>query len=92
MTKPLLTLCAALLLLPATAFAAPAPSINDEGASVSQEGEVRKLVFNEGDEIDGDSLAPTGEQINAGVRIRHASMISIRENFLAQLVSLTADI
>lgn len=93
MTKMLLPLCA-LLLLPVTALAAPEPTTtvdNDEGATVSQEGETRRLIFGEGDEVDGDRLAPSGENLYGAVRMRHESMIEIREDFLDQLFKLSAD-
>lgn len=95
MTKILLPLCAALLLIPATSFAAPASDgsyVNDEGARVTQKGEVREVIIEDGEEIDGDDLKPTGENLLGARRTGHASMISIRTDFLAQLSRLSADI
>ncbi|MFO7563056.1 MAG: hypothetical protein R6X02_10475 [Enhygromyxa sp.] len=92
----LLPLCAALLLFPATSFAAPAPSegsdINDEGARVTQTGEDRELIFGEGEEIDGELFKAMGEDLNGRPGLTHKNMISIRVNFLTQLNKLSSDI
>ncbi len=91
MSKFLLPLCAALLLLPAAAFAAPAAS-NDEGARVDDSGEVRELIFDDGDNVDGETLSPTGAHVG-GIRHKELeSMITIRPHFLPELVRLSADI
>ena len=96
MTKTLLPLCAALLLFPATSFAAPASGdgsyVNDEGARVTQNGEVRELVIDDGDDINGDTFRGFGENVHTRVPGKHASMITIRTNFLTQLINLSADI
>jgi hypothetical protein len=95
MTKTLLPLCAALLLFPATSFAAPASDgsyVNDEGARVTQNGEVREIVIDDGEDIDGDSLKPIGENLSGRGLTGHASMITLRRDFLAQLINLSADI
>lgn len=96
MTKTLLPLCTALLLFPATALAAPSPNdgsyINDEGARVSEEGDVRTVVIEDGDDIAGETLAPGGVNVNSRRANAHKSLISIRGEFLSQLIELSADI
>jgi hypothetical protein len=95
MSKTLLPLCAALLLFPATGFAAPAPSegyVNDEGALVTQEGNVQLVEFGEGEEIDGEVFKAMGEDLSGRPPVGHENMIRIRVNFLAQLSKLSADI
>lgn len=91
-----LLLCAALLLLPATSFAAPAPGAgspaNDEGAKVTQTDTVRELIFDTGDSVEGETLKPGGANIQGKVNKRHRSMISIRGEFLPQLITLSRDI
>jgi hypothetical protein len=99
-----LLLCAALLLAPATSFGSsfttsfspPAPGagspVNDEGAKLTQTGTVRELIFDTGDTVEGETLAPGGANIQGKVNERHRSMISIRGEFLSQLITLSRDI
>jgi hypothetical protein len=96
MTKTLLPLCAALLLFPATGFAAPASGdgsyVNDEGARVTQNGETREIVIDDGESIDGELLRANGEDLSGRPGLTHKNMISIRVNFLSQIIKLSADI
>jgi hypothetical protein len=99
MTKTLLPLSALLFLLsPTTSFAAPAPSdsgasfINDEGARVTQTGDVREIVIDDGEAIDGESLKPGGEQLYGARGVVHNSMITVRLAFTSQLIRLSDDI
>lgn len=96
MTKTLLPICAALLLFPATGFAAPASDdgsyINDEGARVTQNGEVREIVIDDGESVDGELFRAMGEDLGGRPPLVHNSMINLRVNFLAQLNKLSADI
>lgn len=94
MKTHLLSLCAALLLLPTTALAAPAAAPrNDEGAAVNEgNGGVRELIFDTDDNVDGEVLSPNGEQIGGKTAKEHASMISIRGQFTNQLIWLSNDI
>jgi len=97
MKNTALLLCAALLLLPSTSFAAPAGSgdgaqLNEEGATVSQAGPVREVIFGDADSIEGEVLRPGGVIVNATAHRRLESMISIRGDFLPQLITLSADI
>src|SRR5690554_2445234 len=90
---PLLApLCAALILLPASSFAAPASSdgsyTNDEGATVT----VREVVIDDGDSIEGEILSAEGKQIRGTMHDRHKSLISLRAQFTAQLIALSNDI
>ena len=96
MTKTLLPLCAALLLFPAIGFAAPAPGdgsyVNDEGARVTQTGDVREIVIDDGEDIDGELFRAMGEDLGGRPPLVHNSMINLRVNFLTQLNKLSADI
>ena len=92
MTKYLLPLCAALLLIPTTASAAPSSSagLNDEEAKVS-DGLVREYVF-ENDNIEGEVLKPGGTNVGGRVAQDHANMIGIRGEFIPMLIILSNDI
>jgi hypothetical protein len=96
MPKTLLPLCAALLLFPATSLAAPAPSdgsyVNDEGSRVIQTGEVREVIIDDGEDIDGELLKAMGEDLNGRAGLTHKNMISVRTNFLSQLLELSTDL
>lgn len=96
MTKTLLPLCAALLLFPATGFAAPASSdgsyVNDEGARVTENGGVRELVIDDGEDIDGELFKAMGEDLSGRPPLAFKNMITIRVNFLTQLSKLSDDI
>lgn len=94
MKTHLLTLSAALLLLPTTALAAPASTTrNDEGAAVrEQDGGVRELIFDESDNVDGEVMSPNGVDVGGNVATVHASMITIRGQFTNHLIWLSNDI
>ncbi len=93
MKTHLLTLCAALILLPTTALAAPtATPRNDEGASMRDDGGVRELIFDTEDTVDGEVLLPNGVNVGGRIAKEHASMIGIRGQFLVQLAALSNDI
>lgn len=96
MHKTLLPLCAALLLFPATGFAAPAPSdgsyVNDEGARVTQTGEVREVIIDDGEDIDGEVFKAMGEDLSGRAGLTHKNMISLRTNFLSQMIKLSTDL
>ncbi|NVB42420.1 hypothetical protein G6O69_31645 [Pseudenhygromyxa sp. WMMC2535] len=100
-TKPLLLpLCAALLLLPSAALAAPSPDSgsqtwvdSDEGATVTQHANgVREIVIDDGDTIDGETLSPNGAIVRGPLATIHASMITIRPHFMDALSSVSRDI
>lgn len=90
-------LCAALLLTPALALAAPANAgetwvDNDEGALVSEQSDGTREYIMEDDTVDGENFKPGGTQVRGVQGIRHESMISIRKEFLPHLYELTLDI
>ena len=91
MTKYLLPLCAALLLLPTAASAAPAAT-TDEGGKVSQGAETRQIIFDKDDNVDGEVLKPGGVNVGGRIAKIHSSMIGIRGDFINQLVRLSDDI
>lgn len=90
MKTHLLTLCAALILLPTTALAAPAR--NDEGALVSEKDGVRVLIIEDSDTVDGEVLKPDGFQVNSRIAEDHANLIGIRGHFRDYLIRLSNDI
>lgn len=99
MKTALVPLCAALLLLPATAFAQPTTDgektwiDNDEGATVTQKDDgTRVVVIDDDDEVVGDRLNPEGVQLHGVNAVVHRSMISVRGQFLPELIQLSLDI
>jgi hypothetical protein len=92
MKTTLLSLAAALLLLPTTALAAPAATPrNDEGAEVRETEGGREFIF-ELDNVEGEVLLPNGANIGGRKSEEHASMIGIRGQFINQLIWLSNDI
>jgi predicted ribosome-associated RNA-binding protein Tma20 len=91
MKNYLLPLCAALLLIPSVAFAAPA-STNEEGATVNDDGAVRAIIFGTDDEIEGEVLKPGGVQVGGAIAQVHRSMIGVRGEFIDKLIALSYDI
>jgi hypothetical protein len=93
MTKYVLPLAAALLLLPTAATAAPAQTgLTDEGGKVQDNGSVREIIFDKDDNIDGEVLSPGGVNVGGRVAKIHKSMIGIRGEFIPQLIQLSNDI
>ena len=95
MLKTILPLCAALFLLPMTAAAAPSASdpVNDEGARIiSDDGETRELVIDDGESVSGDLLSAGGANITGAKAIQHAGLITIRKTFTDHLLRLSHDI
>ncbi|EDM78588.1 hypothetical protein PPSIR1_15160 [Plesiocystis pacifica SIR-1] len=97
MTKTLLPLCAALLLLPTTAFAAAPEATttsydNDEGATVIENNEGgREFIFGD-DDVVGENLNPNGVHIASRRGVAHESFITIRPQFVPELITLSMDI
>jgi hypothetical protein len=87
-------LCAALILLPSIALAAPASNANrnDEGAIVTDHGSFQELKFDEADNVDGEVMLPNGVNVGGRRAADHANMIGIRGQFIAQLSRLSNDI
>jgi hypothetical protein len=96
MKSHLLTLCAALLLFPTTALAAPAKAKsapqNEEGAAIGEQGGVQTLTFGIDENVEGEVLLPNGVDIGGRIAKEHASMIGIRGQFTNQLIWLSNDI
>ena len=85
----------ALFAVPLTsAWAAPAaePIRNDEGARVVDDGEMRGIIFDEDDDVDGDLPRPAGDRISARHSAKHPSLIKLRVRFNDHLVRLSHDI
>jgi hypothetical protein len=93
MTMKMLTVSAAVFLLPLTAIAAPAqPNRTDEGAIVNSDGPIRELKFDEADSVEGETLSPNGVNVGGRRAQDHANMIGIRGQFVTQLIKLSNDI
>ncbi|WP_146157604.1 hypothetical protein [Enhygromyxa salina] len=73
------------------AIAAPA-STNEEGATVKDDGPMREIIFEVGDELEGEVLKPNGVDVGGAVAKAHASMIGIRGQFRDKLIFLSFDI
>lgn len=92
MTQRLLPLCAALLLAPATALAAPV-QINDEGAEVEQlDDQTRQVTFTDDETVEGENFRPGGTQIRGAHKIFHKTMFTIRSEFIPELIAMSFDI
>ena len=94
MTKTLIPLTAALLLLPSLAQAAPTQgeARNDEGALVDRSGEMTQIIFDKDDKVDGELFQPGGINVNSLSARAHESMIGIRGDFQPELIWLSQDI
>ncbi|EDM74363.1 hypothetical protein PPSIR1_33978 [Plesiocystis pacifica SIR-1] len=86
--KPMLAFSAALL-LSATAWAAPEDA--DSAAMSGSQGGVTVYDF-EDDDVDGEVLSPEGANLSSRGRSKHASMITIRPHFIAELIKMANDI
>ncbi len=94
MAKTMLLPLCALLLFPAIASAAPAETYDsNEGARISEAADgTREIVIDDDETVEGELLNPNGVQINSRKFRDHASLISIRGQFIPQLIALSTDI
>ena len=91
MRKLLITLTTAFTLFAPMSAMAAGPVLNDEGAIVDTSGPVKQLTFEDGETLDGEVLR-LDETILMNNRGRHhSSLITIRMNFLPQLIRLSWD-
>ena len=88
--RKFLATTAAICLLSTPAFAAPAGDA-DSGARRGGEGGATVYDF-EDDNVDGESLSPTGANISSRGRTKHESMIKIRPHFIPELIKMANDI
>jgi hypothetical protein len=70
-----LAAAAVVMLVSAVAFAQTPPPTPERHQRVTE------LVLDEGDVIEGDVTRPDVEYINASERVKHSSLIRIREDF-----------
>lgn len=63
----------------------------DAAAFVGDSGGISVYDF-EDDAVDGEVLSPEGANINSRGKIRHASMLTLRPHFIAELHRLTLDL
>lgn len=94
MRKSITTFLAALMTL---AIATPAMAntgptyVNDEGALVDDSGATRKLLFEDGESLEGEVLR-LDDDILYSNRGRHfRSLITFRQTFIPQLIKLSLD-
>ena len=85
-----LALVPTLLLLLAPASEAPPRS--DEGAAIRERGNLRELIYDELDEVEGVVLSPDHDNVSARTRTYFGSLIRIRGDFRSQLIELSSDI
>ena len=82
------------LLVTSTAHAANQPQDADQ-AALKGDGKGKDgsatYVFDD-DNVDGEILRPMGENVGSRNRSRHASLITIRDNFIGELIRLANDI
>ena len=83
------SLAVALFSMPALA----APADADESARSDAAGEGGATVYDfEDDDVDGEILSPEGANLSSRLGNKHASMISIRPHFIAELIKMSYDI
>jgi hypothetical protein len=94
MPKTLLVPLCALLLLPATASAAPAERYDsEEGARVTDNGDgTREIIIEDDEAVEGELLESGFIDVQSRKGKAHRSLISIRGTFTAQLIALSNDI
>ena len=81
---------ATLCLVATPAFAAPAGDADSAARSGTQGG---ATVYDfEDDNVDGETLSPTGANISSRGRTKHESMIKIRPHFIPELIKMANDI
>jgi hypothetical protein len=83
----------ALALSPAAATAAPVTDQDADAAArrTTPAGQNKEFIYDD-EEIDGDSLHPDHQSVNARPPSKHHSLIHIREHFIPQLLSMATDI
>ena len=81
---------ATLTLVATPAFAAPAGDA-DSAARSGTSGGATVYDF-EDDNVDGETLSPTGANISSRGRTKHESMIKIRPHFIPELIKMANDI
>lgn len=94
MPKLLLVPLCALLLIPATASAAPAERYDsDEGARITEAADgTREIVIDDDETVQGEVMVPGGIQVNSRKGKAHRSLITIRGEFIPLLIGLSNDI
>jgi hypothetical protein len=81
---------ATLCLVSTPALAAPARDSDSSARSGSSGG---STVYDfEDDNVDGETLSPTGANISSRGRTKHESMIKIRPHFIPELIKMANDI
>ena len=52
---------------------------------------VREVRYDDGESVDGDRLAPTGDRVVGGTSLLHRSLISPRAHFVDRLMRFAED-
>lgn len=85
-----LTLCLSMTFVASEARAAD-PVYNDEGALVDTSGPVKKLLFEDGDTLEGEVLRLDQDIIYSPRGRHHNSLIPIKYDFIPELIALSWD-
>ena len=90
MRNPLMA-ALALSLVSTTAYAAQ-PEDADEAARAGTGSDGTAVYDFEDDNVDGELLKPEGANIGSRGAVKHASMITIRPHFIAELNNMANDV
>lgn len=80
----------ALSLVSTTAYAAQPDA--DEAARAGTQGDGTAIYDFEDDNVDGELLKPEGANIGSRGAVKHASLITIRPHFIAELINMANDV
>jgi hypothetical protein len=73
------------------AAAATGPVYNDEGAIVDTSGPTKRLLFEEGETLEGEVLRLDETTLYSNRGRHHKSLISIKSDFIYELIMLSLD-
>ncbi|MGB1274772.1 MAG: hypothetical protein ACPG77_03395 [Nannocystaceae bacterium] len=83
----------AILLTSSTAWAAPASDTDADSTAQRGKSSAGDTVYDfDDDNVDGELLSPEGANIASRGRTKHASLITIRPHFIAELIKMANDV
>lgn len=81
------------LLASTSAWAAPATDTDADASANKGKGGSGTTVYDfDDDNVDGELLSPEGANIASRGRAKHASLITIRPHFIAELIKMAQDV
>jgi len=81
------------VLVASVGIAAAQPAKKDNGGDKSNVGNGKVKVYDfSGDTIEGDLIKPEGSTVDARDFAKHASLIRIRTNFIAEIIKSAEDL